>query len=195
MVNKARSHDDQKVVNLSKEIVQKWKNDVKRPASAAVKSAALHAGSSSTSAGLKSPTKSATPTPAPTGSTQKATGDLSKRNKDVDGVHWKVTGNDQRDRSVGLLYDGLAFNNDMGTVSRFSMLTVILTNLSSLRADHPRHRSRESHPYHYQGRRRRLQVQSALDLPQSQEQAKHLSPEACLLGRDFSRTPSIHDRC
>lgn len=111
VVNKLRTNQDPSVAELAKEIVAKWKKDVHQKAKP----------SSATSSSVKSPPVSrsspattstpATP-PKPSGSKPKV--DPANRSRKADGANCDVTSDKVRNNCVGLLYDGMCLESDIG---------------------------------------------------------------------------------
>ncbi|KAL1603769.1 transcription elongation factor TFIIS [Paraconiothyrium brasiliense] len=112
-VNKLRQHADPTVASLATRMVSKWREDVKNS-----KGSAARPKPSGTSNGTSSPapvpskTASPAPAPAPTPSKAKHSVDPAKRNHKTDSVKYQVTGDEQRDNCVRLMYDGLAFMSE-----------------------------------------------------------------------------------
>lgn len=101
-VNRQKQHKSQEVSRLATEIVARWKDEVNKN-----KGAKKVTGSPN-----KSPLKSGPPTPAKKSKSPEAvTVPLEQRTWKTDKVDIKRTGNELRDRGVGLLYDGLACNS------------------------------------------------------------------------------------
>jgi len=92
-VGKLRAHDSKDVSDLAKEIVKKWKNDVDK-----AKSKPIVVGKPPVRKASTSLTPVATPT---------LNGKAELRTSKSDGVSIN-TGDNTRDRCVGLIYDGLA---------------------------------------------------------------------------------------
>lgn len=117
-VNKLRQNKDASVARAAAGLVNKWKQDVKKPASAASAT-----GGGSTPDGLKKSTINGTASPARTATPKqevaaekknksKFAGAPEKRSTVADGVDTAVTGNATRDACVKLMYDGLAFMSE-----------------------------------------------------------------------------------
>jgi transcription elongation factor S-II len=113
-VNKLRQHADPTVASLATRMVGKWREDVKNS-----KGVASRPKSSAASNGASSPapvpSKTASPAPAPAAAKSKHGVAPEKRNHKTDGIKYQVTGDDQRDNCVRLMYDGLAYMSDERT--------------------------------------------------------------------------------
>ncbi|PNS18007.1 Transcription elongation factor S-II [Sphaceloma murrayae] len=104
-MGKLRQNKDPGVSRLATNMVNKWKNDVKKPGGSpapAAKATATNGTSSPAAAG----------TPKSDASKSKWKGNSEKRNANADGVNVAVTGNATRDACVRLMYDGLAFMSE-----------------------------------------------------------------------------------
>ncbi|KAH6638289.1 transcription elongation factor S-II [Boeremia exigua] len=88
-INRLRTHKDPAVQKLATELVSKWRDEVKKQPK-------------------KGTSPAPAPAPAPSQSKQKHSVDPAKRNHKTDKVNYEVTGDDARDMSVRLMYDGLA---------------------------------------------------------------------------------------
>lgn len=107
-VNKLRTHSDKTVAELAKDIVTRWKSEVKGPAGAKAKSESAAAPQKkhvSPGVTAKSPT-TAVPEFRKSLSAQGGTGG---RSKETDKVQWKCIGDGVRDNCLGMIYDGLCF--------------------------------------------------------------------------------------
>ncbi|KAK0656611.1 transcription factor S-II, central domain-containing protein [Cercophora newfieldiana] len=93
-VGRLRSHANRDIARVAGEIVQKWKKNVDAAKDAKKK-------------------KEATASPAPAGSSMSKPyeGDTEKRHFKLDKVDTKRTHSDSRNNSIGLLYNGLAYQN------------------------------------------------------------------------------------
>jgi transcription elongation factor S-II len=105
-VNKLRQNGDKRVSDLAKEIVAKWKQDVHQ------KSKQPAARSQDKSRSTASPTTSQNPILSPKKGELKPRVDPSKRSAKEDCVDIAVTGDQSRDRLVGVLYDALCVDSD-----------------------------------------------------------------------------------
>lgn len=108
-VGKLRNNTDPAVANMAKEIVNKWKSEVARLKTA---KGAQQAKKASTA----SPTTANATLPSPVNAKKpetKSAVDPGKRNKNTDGIDYKVTGDKVRDNCVGMLYDGLCLDGDV----------------------------------------------------------------------------------
>ncbi|KAF8469651.1 transcription factor S-II, central domain-containing protein [Kalaharituber pfeilii] len=106
-VNKLRTHQNKTVSELAKDIVNRWKSEVKTTAKP--KSAGTITNGSTSDAQKKAPS----PTIASKNSSAQSQ-DMRKRvrTKESDGVSWKGLGDTVRDNCVGMIYDGLCFESD-----------------------------------------------------------------------------------
>lgn len=118
-VNKLKTHKDARVARQASDLVQQWKKDInksggasndKSPKTAAAPNGGANADSKPSGA------NGATAGPMQVDSTGNAGDEIKvppeKRNAKADGVDTRKTGNDTRDMSVKLLYDGLAFMSE-----------------------------------------------------------------------------------
>ncbi|KAF2468206.1 transcription elongation factor [Lindgomyces ingoldianus] len=105
-VNRLRTHKDPAVARLAQELVNKWKDEVKKGKGGAGVARAVN-GTASPAPG--SGTQSPTPAKAPV---RKHNVDPDKRSHKTDKIDYHVTGNETRDNCVRLLYDGLALMTD-----------------------------------------------------------------------------------
>jgi len=101
IVGKLRSNANKDIARVASEIVSKWKRNV----DAAKSKAKKEQGASPT------PKSAASPAPAPSSYSQPYTGDIEKRHFTTDKVDINRTGNTTRDKSIGLLYNGLAYRS------------------------------------------------------------------------------------
>ncbi|KAF1968985.1 transcription elongation factor S-II [Bimuria novae-zelandiae CBS 107.79] len=112
-VNKLRQHADPTVASLATRMVSKWRDEVKIiKAAAAARKPVGAANGTSSPAPVPSKTASPAPTPAPAAAKQKHGVAPEKRNHKTDNVKYQVTGDEQRDASVRLMYDGLAYMSE-----------------------------------------------------------------------------------
>ncbi|CAI6331605.1 unnamed protein product [Periconia digitata] len=110
-INKLRTHNDPNIAKLANQMVSKWKEEVnKNKKGGARPKAAAAATSSANGNSSPAPPASGTASPAPT--KKKHTVPADKRNKKTDNIKYQVTGDDQRDACLGLIYDGLAFMSE-----------------------------------------------------------------------------------
>lgn len=113
IVNKLRGHSDKGVSELAKDIVNKWKKDVSvKPKSSSSSDAkgevAMKRESSTNGASGRDTPNKPTPTPSTSGRrTGGATVDPMKRNKTTDGVNCDIHDDELRNKSLGMIYDGL----------------------------------------------------------------------------------------
>ena len=128
IVSKAKLHKNQEVSSLAGGMVKKWREDLERQRSAASKKAPS-SGTSSPATGSQK-TKIAAPTVAP-----------DKRNWKTDKVDVNRTGQDTRDRCIGLLYDGLVF------LSSQTSSTILGVALAVENAAYLKFNSEEKEPY------------------------------------------------
>lgn len=110
-VNKLRQHADPTVASLATRMVQKWRDEVKNSKGGAARPKPAGA-SNGTSSPAPIPSKTASPAPTPAASKQKHGVAPDKRNHKTDNVKYQVTGDEQRDACVRLMYDGLAFMSE-----------------------------------------------------------------------------------
>lgn len=112
-VNKLRQHADPTVASLATRMVSKWREDVKNSKGSAARPKPSGA-SNGTSSPAPVPSKTASPAPAPAAAASKAKHSVApeKRNHKTDNVKYQVTGDDQRDNCVRLMYDGLAYMSE-----------------------------------------------------------------------------------
>lgn len=126
-VNKLKQHAHPEVKKKATELVSKWRMDIARakgastPASGAntPRMGAKGSPKAATAGGLKEQVKPKRPDVAP-----------EKRNAAVDGVDWKLTGNNVRDACLKSMYDGLSFMSEEGKfgcfwIARHDVLTVL----------------------------------------------------------------------
>jgi transcription elongation factor S-II len=104
-INRLRSHKDPALAKLATELVSKWREEVKKQPKKGTPARVAAATNGSAS---PAPTSSAAASPAPSQSKNKHTVDPAKRNHKTDKVNYEVTGEDARDMSIRLMYDGLA---------------------------------------------------------------------------------------
>ncbi|EWC45159.1 hypothetical protein DRE_06047 [Drechslerella stenobrocha 248] len=116
IVNKLRGHSDKAVAELAKDIVNKWRKDVsnkpKSSSSGDSKGGVAMKKESSTNgaSGRDTPNKD-TPTPTARKASTSAV-DPMKRNKTTDGVNCDIHDEDIRNKSLGMMYDGLCIGSD-----------------------------------------------------------------------------------
>ncbi|KAF2442482.1 transcription elongation factor S-II [Karstenula rhodostoma CBS 690.94] len=112
-VNKLRQHADPTVASLATRMVSKWREDVKNSKGVASRPKPSSA-SNGTSSPAPVPSKTASPAPAAAPAAAKAKHGVApeKRNSKTDNVKYQVTGDEQRDNCVRLMYDGLAYMSD-----------------------------------------------------------------------------------
>ncbi|KAK4218855.1 putative transcription elongation factor [Rhypophila decipiens] len=101
-VGKLRSNPDKEIAKAAAEVVSKWRNHVTAASKAKQRSLA---GKSPT------PNQTASPAPAPSSYSKPFEGNPEKRHFKTDNVDIHRTGNQGRDNSIGLLYNGLAFRS------------------------------------------------------------------------------------
>ena len=109
-VNKLRQHADPTVASLATKMVSKWRDEVKNSKTggpARPKPAAASNGTSS-----PAPVPSKTASPAPPAPKAKHSVPPEKRSTKTDNVKYDFTGDDQRDQSVRLMYDGMAYMSE-----------------------------------------------------------------------------------
>jgi transcription elongation factor S-II len=101
-VGRLRSHANRDIARVAGEIVQKWKKNVDAAKDAKKKKEAT-----------ASPTPKTIASPAPAGGSlsKPYEGDLEKRHFKLDKVDLNRTHSQSRNNSIGLLYNGLAFQN------------------------------------------------------------------------------------
>ncbi|KAF3046530.1 RNA polymerase II elongation factor [Didymella heteroderae] len=104
-INRLRTHKDPAVQKLATELVSKWRDEVKKQPK---KGAPAKVASATNGSASPAPASSAAASPAPSQSKAKHNVDPAKRNHKTDKVNYEVTGDDARDMSVRLMYDGLA---------------------------------------------------------------------------------------
>jgi transcription elongation factor S-II len=104
-INRLRSHKDPALAKLATELVSKWREEVKKQPK---KGAPARVAAATNGSASPAPTSSAAASPAPSQSKNKHTVDPAKRNHKTDKVNYEVTGEDARDMSIRLMYDGLA---------------------------------------------------------------------------------------
>lgn len=111
IVNKLRQHADPTVASLATRMVTKWRDEVKTSKSGAART--KPSGSSNgTSSPAPAPSNTASPAPAAAAPKQKHSVAPEKRNYKTDNIKYNVTGDEQRDMSVRLMYDGLAYMSE-----------------------------------------------------------------------------------
>ncbi|KAJ5692243.1 hypothetical protein N7462_001666 [Penicillium macrosclerotiorum] len=108
LVNKFKQNQDPDIARLSNEIVTKWRNDVHKQKPRASASASV---ASRGTSGSPRPGQNGTPSSTPTSAKPKWALDPEKRTWKVDEVDTSVTGNQVRDRCIGLMYDGLCLGS------------------------------------------------------------------------------------
>jgi transcription elongation factor S-II len=106
-VNKLRTNTDKGVSDLAKEIVTKWKQDVHQKSKPAARS-------QDKARATASPTISQNPILSPKKGELKSRVDPSKRSAKADHVNLAVTGDQTRDRLIGILYDALCVDSEAG---------------------------------------------------------------------------------
>lgn len=120
-VNKLRQHADPAVASLATRMVGKWRDEVKN-GKGGVPARPKPAGANGASSPAPASSKNASPAPAskppPAASKPKFSVDPDKRNHKTDNVKYQVTGDEQRDACVRLMYDGLAFGSQECTYTR-----------------------------------------------------------------------------
>lgn len=109
IVNKLRTHKDPTIARQATDLVSKWKRDVRGPGGGA--------GAKTTASGKMGAEKDEA---KQENGNSKIAPEL--RNAKSDNVKTQVTGNDTRDNCVKLMYDGLAFMSEDGTIHRFAEL-------------------------------------------------------------------------
>lgn len=105
-INRLRTHKDPQVQKEAGDLVNKWRDEVKKGPKKGP-AAKIANGSAS-----PAPPPSATASPAPSHQKQKHDVAPDKRNHKTDKVKYQVTGNESRDGCVRLMYDGLAFMSE-----------------------------------------------------------------------------------
>lgn len=104
-INRLRTHKNPSVQKLATELVSKWRDEVKKQPK---KGTPAKVASATNGSASPAPVSSAAASPAPSQSKQKHTVDPAKRNHKTDKIKYEVTGEEARDMSVRLMYDGLA---------------------------------------------------------------------------------------
>lgn len=104
-INRLRTHKDPAVAKLATELVSKWRDEVKKQPK---KGAPARVAAATNGSASPAPASSAAASPAPSQSKSKHTVDPAKRNHKTDKVNYELTGEDARDMSIRLMYDGLA---------------------------------------------------------------------------------------
>ncbi|PSK42449.1 Transcription elongation factor S-II [Elsinoe australis] len=104
-MGKLRQHKDPAVGRMATQLVNKWKNDVKKPGGSPAPAAKATATNGTSSPAAASTPKSDAPK-------SKFKGNPEKRNAGSDGINTAVTGNATRDACLKLMYDGLAFMSE-----------------------------------------------------------------------------------
>jgi len=104
-INRLRSHKDPALAKLATELVSKWREEVKKQPK---KGTPARVASATNGSASPAPASSAAASPAPSQSKNKHTVDPAKRNHKTDKVKYELTGEDARDMSIRLMYDGLA---------------------------------------------------------------------------------------
>ncbi len=99
IVNKSKNHKDAKVAKLAGEIVKGWRDEVRKQGTA----------SPSNRAGRSSPAGTASPLPVNGSTKSKPTVPLDKRDYKADKVNIERTNQSSRDKSIGLMYNGLCY--------------------------------------------------------------------------------------
>lgn len=110
-VNKLRQHADPTVAQLATRMVSRWRDEVKNSKGGAARPKPGGA-SNGTSSPAPVPSKTASPAPAPVSTKQKHNVAPEKRNSKTDNVKYQVTGDEQRDACVKVMYDGLAYMSE-----------------------------------------------------------------------------------
>ena len=105
IINRLRTHKDPAVSKLATELVSKWRDEVKKQPK---KGTPARVASVTNGSASPAPVSSAAASPAPSQNKAKHNVDPAKRNHKTDKVNYEVTGDDARDMSVRLMYDGLA---------------------------------------------------------------------------------------
>jgi len=113
-VNKLRQSNNKQLASLATQLVQKWKNDVKKTGGSSGGASPAQTPKAGTANGNAS-SAPGTPKQEQAVTKSKFKGDKEKRNAATDGVDYNVTGNQTRDACVKLMYDGLAFMSEEGT--------------------------------------------------------------------------------
>lgn len=101
-VGRLRSNANRDIARIASEIVSKWKKHVD-----AAKDAKRHKDATAS----PNPAPLTSPAPPPSSLNQPYTGNTEKRHFRTDGVDLKRTGNPTRDNTVGVLYNGLAYQS------------------------------------------------------------------------------------
>lgn len=122
-INRLRTHKDPAVQKLATELVSKWRDEVKKQPK---KGTPAKVASATNGSASPAPASSAAASPAPSQSKQKHNVDPAKRNHKTDKVNYEVTGEEARDMSIRLMYDGLAHMSTERKSKR-----VFLSNLCS----------------------------------------------------------------
>ncbi|KAI5780738.1 transcription factor S-II, central domain-containing protein [Peziza echinospora] len=112
-VNRLRSHTNKTVSDLSRDIVLRWKSEVK-PAAKPKDSASASRNVTSPKHSTKSPSIPPPDARSRSISSQGGgkTAEGGPRTKESDKINWKVMGDSVRDNCLGMIYDGLCFESD-----------------------------------------------------------------------------------
>jgi len=105
-INRLRTHKDPAVQKEAGDLVNKWRDEVKKGPKKGTPAKAANGTAS------PAPPPSGTASPAPVQQKKKHDVAPDKRNHKTDKVKYQVTGHESRDGCVRLMYDGLAFMSD-----------------------------------------------------------------------------------
>ncbi|KAK0753840.1 transcription elongation factor [Schizothecium vesticola] len=101
-VGRLRSNPNRDIARIASEIVSKWKKHV---------DAAKEAKKQKDATASPNPAPLSSPAPPPSSLSQPYAGDVEKRHFRTDRVDIKRTGNPTRDNTIGVLYNGLAYQS------------------------------------------------------------------------------------